>query len=303
MAYLFPKPLLTSAGSNGSVPVSDGTTFVPTANVGPTAGVNVGWVTAYDVDLTAQGSQSLSADQNYTINSKTWTKVNSNCDNVAMALTSGVGLVIQPKNGGAASNYDIQAGAQRTCPLLSLPLAQIGTVLTQDFGVRIWVYNSVTNAAANFDNAVFGLDNASGAQATNISYVGVRGYTAASTIGIGCQTYYTSGASGTARQAWFATDALTIGAANNVAVLEIPSLAGTTARLRYGSYSSGWPTEANLITGRTGVGAGLANITGLTPALMQVVLGAMRFNSATAFSTTFARLRVDYLYPLGAAGA
>lgn len=118
--------------------------------------IGVGWITALDLDLSAQASQSLSANGTYTIGGVAgWKRENAAADRVGMALTNGAGLVIKP-NGGA---YD---GVLRTAPLLWLPLSSLFSSVDYSTQFRIWIratdaYGSggVFNAGDQF---FFGMD-------------------------------------------------------------------------------------------------------------------------------------------------
>lgn len=118
---------------------------------------NAQWATALDLDFTAQPSQTLNLDTNYTIGTSpytgtglVWTKFNSTGDSTAMALTNGTGLVITPS---AATNI---SGSTLTAPLLRIPLISIIPDWTVFMPFRIWIWESASTEAANFDQIYFG---------------------------------------------------------------------------------------------------------------------------------------------------
>lgn len=115
------------------------------------------WATALDLDFTSQPTQSLNTDTNFTIGTNpytgaglVWTKFNSTGDAAAMAVTNGTGLVITPTS---ATNI---SAATLTAPLLRIPLNSIIPDWTVFMPFRIWIYESASNEAANFDQMFFG---------------------------------------------------------------------------------------------------------------------------------------------------
>ena len=104
------------------------------------------WITALNLDFTLEGSQTLTTDGNYTIGGKTWIKGNSAGDSTAMAVTGGVGLVIIPKQ---ATNI---SGATFSDPYLRIPLTTLIPLVTPFTPIRITMYVSANNLAADNDH-------------------------------------------------------------------------------------------------------------------------------------------------------
>lgn len=92
------------------------------------------WQTVLDVDFSAQPNQTLSSDTTYTIGGYTFTKINSTNDATAMAVVSGSGLVITPKEGNPGSNVYNSA---RSLPAVLFPLVSSSFNLSMDTPLRI----------------------------------------------------------------------------------------------------------------------------------------------------------------------
>src|SRR3990167_7030384 len=100
-----------------------------------------------EVDLSAQANQTFSANGDYTIASRTWTKINTANEAAAAAIVNGSGLVIQP-----ASSTDYNAGT-RTLPGMEIRLSALFSQFSVRMGVRLWLYSTANNSAANYDCA------------------------------------------------------------------------------------------------------------------------------------------------------
>lgn len=246
-----------------------------------------GWTTILDLDLTTQPSQTLSPDGNYTIGGLTFKKENSTNDRVAMALTNGTGLVVQPV---ASSEYNV---GTRTLPLLWMAISQLSIPnLDWSTAIRVWVYISADNCSANYDNAVVGIDSDN----TNYSVGALRGINGNATAGLSYRRTFNSGTTSA-----YLNQALS--ASNRVIVLPQLALAGIpSGNMFYGSYS-GWPATSALSWGtgiQDAVGAAVqpgigGEAAGNAPGNLGIVLGGMRAGSTNnSLSITFARLRVDY---------
>jgi hypothetical protein len=119
------------------------------------------WSTVLDLDFTAQASQSLAANGNFTIGGLSWQRENAANDRVAMALTNGTGVVIQP----TTSDYTVAGGTTRTAPLLWLPLSALNIPsLDWTTGLRVWIAISGETSVADTGHGFFtGVDdNAAG---------------------------------------------------------------------------------------------------------------------------------------------
>lgn len=102
---------------------------------GVVGGSPAGWLTAFDIDFTAQPSQLLTADGAHVIGGVTFTKRNSAADRVAMQIVNGTGLIIRP-NGGANA---ILGG---TSPWLGVLLSNIpgAELMGWQSPIRVWAY-------------------------------------------------------------------------------------------------------------------------------------------------------------------
>jgi hypothetical protein len=236
-------------------------------------------VTVLDLDLTVQGSQTFSANQNYTIGGYTFTKINT-ASEASAATLGNTGITITPS---ATNDY---VTSTRTVPGLFAGLQQFVPGLRGDMGVRIWAYNSSINNAANFDNAIMALDTGT----MSYSYCYKRG---TGTTGAGSQSFMTVNS---VASSGLIADLFTPGTTNNVMVMEIPSITGSAWRAFRGGFSgNNWPRMEELTQHNSYTLTGTVNTTGVTPQSLGVLLAAQRAGSATSLTVKFARLRIDLL--------
>ncbi len=240
------------------------------------------WQTALDLDFTAQTTQTLSPDTTYTIGGLKFTKHNSTNEVSSTVLTHGTGIVITP-----SSSTDL-VNSTRSLPLLFLPLSQLSIPnLDWSTGIRVYLYVSASNPAANFDNSVLMIGNDS----TDWSYNVLRGNN--STQGLWLRRTINSSSSATG-----VFGVTTNNTNNQVMHATVDSLWGN---IYHGNLTTQvvppWPTAVrpmNSFTDSTGGQTdGFAGNAG-SPGAMGVSFGAMRSGSGTAFASTFARLRIDY---------
>jgi hypothetical protein len=239
-----------------------------------------GWIRAVDINFAQQTTQSLPTDGNYTIGGKTWTKFNSANDNVAMSVTNGQGLVIQPKS---TSDYN---GATRTFPGIELPLAGITNIgLVTASKVRVTVYIAAQNFAANYDGAIFGIDS----QSAVCGYIAKYGYVQS---GIGTTAFIQAASTNQG----FKDSAVALGATSNVLRMIVPNFGFPTIAVGYAAGTSNTiPAPQNFKAGRSMDNISLnPDMSGLTIANMAVILGAQRAGSGTAVSCTISRVVVEY---------
>lgn len=237
-----------------------------------------GWQTALDLDFSAQSSQAMGTNGNYTIGGYTWARQNQASDRVAMALTNGSGLIIQP---GTSDYFD----STRTVPLIRLPLSQLSIPnLSWSTRLRIWAYISADNSAANFDFCGVGIDN----DTTTRDFFTVRMFNTTGNIGSrkNVDNVRTDAL----------TSGLTLGATNRVLVCELEGVLPSVMRSYYGSYGSGnFPSLTTLQSTAGQTVAPLVSVGATVPDSMGVILLAGRASpSTTLLSVTFARVRVDY---------
>jgi hypothetical protein len=236
-------------------------------------------VTVLDLDFTTQGTQTFSSNIVYTIGGYPFTKINSANETTASTLDS-TGITFVPIS---ATDYFTTV---RTLPGLHLPLQKVIPSFRGDMGLRIWAYNSSNNAAANFDNAVMAMDTGSNAY----SYGYRRGFSSTGAGATGLMTINSANPTGQI------VDLFTLGTGNNVMVLEIPSITGSSWRSFRGAFAGNyWPAMETLTQHQSYTLTGTIVTTGVTPQSLGVFLGAMRATSATALTVKFARLRIDLL--------
>lgn len=255
---------------------------ISVSSAGGKANISVptSWITAMDLDFTAQTTQTLSPDGNYTIGSYTFAKINSAHDSTAMVLTNGVGVVIVPDS---ASNYYTTT---RTLPALTVNLTDIIPNLTLTSRVRAWLYISAYNGAANYDAADLAIENPT----SNSNYSIRKIYNTSSRF------YAGSLYNGSNRTDIYSS---VVANTNNVIVVDlIGGVVGYMASQCVGTWSSGWPAPSSLLpVALCGVGSTTEvnlEAAGAT-SLWKVLIGANRNGSGTALSVTLARLKIEYI--------
>lgn len=282
-------PAITWAGGSAPTQSSTGTDVYTFMKIGstiygtqmrPNAASSSGWQTALDLDFTAETTQSLSTDTTYTIGGKTWTKFNSTNDQAAMVITNGTGLVIQPKS---TSDYN---GGTRTFPGIYLPISSIASVaLASATAVRVTVYISSQNIAANYDSVVFGIDSQSNVCGYAVKYG--RGVGA-----IGITTFVQANSSNLG----FNDTTVTLGSTSNVVRMIIPKFGWPAVGAAYAAGAGNViPTATSFLNGgQINYDNTARNMTGLTPANASLFLGAQRAASGTSLSITISRVVVEY---------
>lgn len=281
---VFAVPYSLATWSTGQYLTRDATGTLAWGTPAGTATGGGGWTTILDLDFSAQATQAMATDGNYTIAGLTFSRQNAASDATAMALTNGSGLVIQPI---AATDY---FNATRTLPLVRLTLSQLGIPnLAWSTGIRIWAYVSTAVYSANYDNSLIALDGDN----TNFVCASLRGYGAAAPGLTTRKIVAGATVGGQINQPPAAN--------NNVQCLVIPHIGGPEFFNIFGEYSGGWPADSAMP-----YAGGITDTTGFTiqpsgtlvgpdvPGVYGIVLGAIRAGSGTALSVTFARLRVDY---------
>lgn len=245
-----------------------------------------GWITAMDLDFTAQSNQTLSPDRTsanpYIIGGFPFFKSNSANEVTATVLTNGTGIVMTPTAGGT----DYFSGTINL-PLIRIFLSSIISNFSYGMPLRLWAHNSTNNAAAQFDAATLTLESA-GVSSVNYNYAFKRGFNNNNANGYITTMNINSSNQGQQNEQAFTTD--------NVMVMEIPrGLPSVEFRTYTGLYSNGWPA-ASALNPHTIYILGTQNPTTSIGAASNwsMSLGAERVNSATAFVATWAHLRVDY---------
>jgi len=258
-------------------------TFVPSS---------VSWITALDLDLSAQSTQTLGSDTTFTIGGLTWTKVNSANDSSSMTVTNGSGLIVTPNS---ASNI---SASTFTVPSIRIPITSVVPGFTMMTPLRIWAFVSSSNEAANFDEAVFGVYVPNASFQNQMTFNVYRGFSGGSN-GWGSQITILNS------NVLFTSPAAQPLTGNRVGVMTMPSgVLGGLAPLATGTTvtAGAWPALNSLtlstIAASTSAASGsISNSSSGAHAISELnfFLGAIRAASATAFTCTFARFRVDYL--------
>lgn len=259
-------------------------TFIPTSAVS--------WLTALDLDLTSLGNQTLNTDTTFSIGGLTWTKMNSANDASAMTLTNGSGIIVTPN-----STSNISASTF-TPPAIRIPVTSIIPNFTSITPIRVWVWISSSNEAANFDEAVWGITVPNAGFPNQMTYNCYRGFAGAAN-GWGSQITMLNS------NVLFTTPAAQPTSTNRVGVMTMPSgTMGGLAPLLTGTTVTGgvWPSLQSLtmttIAASTSAASGsISTSSSGAHALNELnfFFGAIRGGSATSFTCTFARIRVDYL--------
>ena len=254
---------------------------------GAFAPIHSGYQVFQNIDFSAQSSQTLSSNTTYTIAGLTWTKVNSSGDGTAMAVTNGSGLVIIP---ASASDWN---GSTFTAPALTIPLQSLYADLACGMGVRISIYISSYNGAANYDNVIIGVDSGTVAW----SQISKRGN---GTGNVGIQSQATTNSTG---RGFLSGTALTIGSTNDIFILEIPALCAGLYFPSFAAHTTGqtyspWPLQKDIVRGGNGsydywpqTNNGWGDT--MTAANARLVLSAQRAASGTALSATIKNLRFE----------
>lgn len=254
-----------------------------------------GWTTIRTVDFSAQGSQTLNANQNYVIDGLTFKKENSANDRVAMAVTNGTGLVIKP----TTSDY---SAVTRSSPLLWLALSQLG-IPDLDWGTQLRIWVQMTDSyAIGFETdgrAIVGVDSDSllwspGWLETGLNSGGNRQLAAG--------TRYDSGGGG----ASFVSAGSMAANAAGVLRVEMGSIGGVVQQVTtvWSKTATDWPAAGTAgfrpAIGKTALQTGVTLLTKIDAgdvgpgAALGIVIGAMAANVNVAYVANIKKIRIDY---------
>lgn len=257
----------------------------------PSATVN--WVTALDLSFKNQPNQSLAGDGNKTIAGLTWTKLNSANELSAMTITNGSGLIITPNS---ASNI---GGSTFSSPTIRIPMLSILPIYTIFMPIRIWMYVSTDNAAANFDGSIVGIYIPNTGYANQYTAIMYKGFAGAQN-GWGGEIVVLN-------STIIFTSPAVPQSTNKVGLLAFPGgafggfttiLTGTTAAVNWPDFNTMQLSASPCITSSSS-GAFSSTASGNhAVSEMNFLITAYRSGSGTAFSTTIERIRIDYL-PFG----
>lgn len=109
--------------------------------------------TVYELDWTAQGSQTISADQAWTVDGNDWTSANQ-AQSSAFAITNGTGLVITGTSGSSLT----WTQSSQTAPGFWVDLADLSAdVLDPTKDLWIWTHISAYTLSVSNNSAITGL--------------------------------------------------------------------------------------------------------------------------------------------------
>jgi hypothetical protein len=241
------------------------------------------WTRVFDFDWSTLATQLVGGDGAHTYGAYTFTKFNTANEAAATGITNGQGLIYQP---ALATDYN---AANRTLAGMLLPFTQITfpRALQWSDKLRIWIYVSADNCAANYDSVVWGVDTGD----TRWGMLAKRGFNIA---GAGLTSFDELNAANTG----FNDQATPLAPGNRVCVLE-GSPSGQPRSLYAGAWpGGGWPAieTMTLLSSTLSKGGAAESFfpAGYTLANLAFVFGAQKSNSATALSATIQRLAVDW---------
>lgn len=233
------------------------------------------WSTALDVDFTAQPTQAIAADGNYTIGGAVFTKFNSANEAAPMVLTNGVGIVITP------AQVTTYSGVDRTLPGLFLSLPTLIPEFDLMSRLRVWLYIAADNLTANTDLVVLAAENPTAVTSFCMYKLFSGGVLAYS------RRIWAGAHPGDFGSAWTA--------GRNVLVLHIVNSLGFLTHT--GVKAAAWANPAQLYPHAAGTTAGIALATAAPLGLATawgVMFGAGRSGSLTALAVTIGALKVEW---------
>lgn len=250
--------------------------YVPTP---PNAGG--GFITALDVDLSAQPSQLFPINTTYTIDGKQWAKSGTAYEASFMQLLNGQGIVIQP----AATA--VLNGGTINFPFIGFGLSSLLGISPQ-YGstpFRVWAHVTASNLSADGDQLFLMVQDSNDGNAA-VYWIG-ESWVTGDTASEPTANSIFSGSLG--------TPSTTSSASNDVFVLDFPMGMGGPAFMFSGSWSSGWPAFNTLFYRRSeGITATASLLNSGNAQDFGVGIGAARNGSGTAVSVTFANFKAEY---------
>lgn len=243
---------------------------------------------AYDLDFTAQGSQTFSSNTNYTIDGKTWTVGNQGNSSV-FDILNGTGLRISPN---AGTNYYGGAASQ---PYIKIKLSDLYASIDWDTPIRVSIY-STDNQAANYDQTYVGI---STADLITMAFWAISGHDSGQSVN---RIYSLSGElnSGTPTGA---SNTTLFGGGYDVMTLDLSDGLG-----KMSAYMQVGTSVAGALPARTTMKAGSKVLFGsgqtpyysggvpVDPGDMVLWLGNVKVSSGTAFQSIYKKLKVEVFY-------
>lgn len=279
-----------------SIPLDAG----PTPDSGSSSGgfPDGGWTVVFDVDLTNVGTVSLSTDGAHTVSYPdgggfTATKVNSANDSIGMNIAPDAGLLCAPVSNTVYYN------ATRTSPLIDISFtSSIYPLISYTTPVRCEAYLAADNAAANYDQALFGIETTQGGGSGSSLWDAYQGLTS-NTSGVVEGAQFQNGGANNAANGKSVSGA-------NIIAFTVPSGLGTGygvsgfANTWGGTWPPGlsqsWPLDStNTPTAYVFIyesSFSAVSYAGL-PSTWNLMLGCARNSSATALKVYFARIKCE----------
>jgi hypothetical protein len=183
---------------------------------------------SYDVDFTTQAVQNFKAggDGNYTIDGKTWTVANT-----ANATTFAIGAT---GLGGSADGGGWGGGGfLTTLPMIYCQLTQLIPNLSIDARLRFRCYVDVSNLAASYECFYMVVGPTKASMFGQTHHIGKGG----TGVYIQSGSYYANTLQYLNQSTNFADDVL---------MVDVPTLGGSIQTTYTGVYAAGWPTAANM---------------------------------------------------------
>lgn len=235
-----------------------------------------GWTTRKTFDFTSLGTHTYGSDTTYTLDSVTFDKYNF-ANEAASAAIDATGLAFTP----AATSEVVSA---RTAPMMGAKLVDLYSSISEAMAVRLWFYIASDNGAANYDNAIFGIDEPS----RLYRWVAHRGRV---TGGQGFAFSWTINTSDVSPLPEYIE---TLGGANDVAMIEIDPLVGTIGGLYVGSWSSGFPDVKDMKKIITHTIISYSAPVSLLLSNLRMWVGAKRGGTGSSgYVTKFGAMRID----------
>jgi len=226
--------------------------------------------TVLDLDFSAQSTQNLTSNGNYTVAGLTWKKENSANDNgsVTPRIANGSGLELGCNGSG---NYN-GTGA-RTAPIFFLTLSQIVPTAMRRRKLRVYVELS-GNEQNSGDFGFVAIDTDD--NGPTVGTVVKRGNV--SSAGIKLEQYLNGGAQ------YAVAKAFALSSANTVLVLDVDLGAFFFGEVQTGAGGGAWPSYANTTPQLP------------TDSTVGIALGAVSLSGSTPnYKAVFKRLRVDVM--------
>lgn len=264
-------PVNNANPTTGDALVWNGTEWAPTTVGGG------GWSDAVLLDFKSLPNQVISSDGDVSVGDISCTKLCSSNESVPMEIIPDVGLVVQPANG---SDY---TGGTYAWPQLFIKLIDLIPDFNLGMSLRITLGISSFNGTQSYDNALLAVTSGN----CGHGWTAKRGYNPG---GVGVTTMLVSNYN----NIWSTHQNLTLDSTNNVIVLDIPALYGTTAISGVGAITDGSLPNLNTII-PTGCGTTTSVTSNALATNMGVAIGGLRGSpGTTGLSIIFDSILIQY---------